>query len=951
MKQILQSARDYLASHSKIKTAGLIALELPGSSNQNPVFAYFTDYFRNVTYNGISFRAGTIKSIGTHKQDRNLTIGSLTFSVTGTDQDEVNRIVESGVSFLDRQVIIYQAVITDDGNILPVDPETNGPLIFFKGRITGGGIKEDIPTNNSPGTSTITWTCSNQFYDFDRVNGRITEDSSHRGLEIIDGQLVPGSGAKRLEYQEDYGFFHSNNTVNIMAKYQVKELRYKMKKKKKFFGLSSSYSLQEYYETVTKEVDLDLNLAAKYLPIVYGVQNIPGIPIFADTELNNPNVIYIVYAFAEGEIDGFLDISIADAPIICYDDGDSEDRTCFGRKRDVGDTMQRLASGTSSTAPSTHGQEYIYNDGNGEIRFWTYHGKADQTAASVLVNLAAQRGFYLQNLNGNGPEYWDSRYKLLDTAYLVARIVINENRTDIPDITADIQGKKVRVYNSDGSFTNNKTSLNGIWQSLDYLTSDIYGAGLDLDDVNVSQLVQEAAILDITDTSYLPVWNTYWRYTGWTDMSRENRQIVQMNTILDGSDSVFNNVQSLLDSFQGSINNLSGEYRLTVEKFSNSPSKINFIDTLGSIELQDTTGKTKYNSVQASIIDPALGWKTNSIVFYNSVFKAQDKNIDKKLQLSFANITNYYTARGMAERELKKSRYAREVQIELPYTFIGYEVNDPIAFTYTRWGWTDKYFLISSVENDRNGKINLTLREYAEDVFINSDQVDDSGNGIPDITNNVLPPRDFRYTPTPIGTSIGNIGKNGELSWLPSFTSNVIYYTIHQTDRLDAYIVDQLNSDANTRLTQDILGQAPGMYVFEIRAVDIYGRRSAPVTITVELNAAKNLSIVPNFRVTNKPPADASQFVGADIMYAWDPVVEEPIVPGLFYTLELYDNVNNLVRSLTLSGGYIYDYLLRDNKADYALFHESNLGINRQIYARIRAEGPNGERSVAWATI
>lgn len=950
MKEILQSAKDYIASKSKIKTAGLIALELPQSSAQNPVFAYFTDYFRDVVYNGISYRAGKVKNISSHKQDRNLTIGTVTFTLTGLDDTELQRVVEAGVSFLDRAVVIHQAIIDDNGDVLPVDPLTNGPLIFFKGRITGGGIKEEVPTTASPGSSTITWTCSNQFYDFDRVNGRITEDAAHRGLEIIDGVLTPGNGAKRLEYQDDFGFFHSNNTVNILAKYQVRELRYKMKKKKKLFGLSSSYSLVEYYETVTKEVDLDLNLAAKYLPTVYGVQNIPGIPIFADTELHNPNVVYIVYAFCEGEIDGFLDFYFADNPMICFDDTDAADRTCFGRKRIAGDTMQRIASGSPDNGTSNHGQEYIYNDGNGDIRIWTFHGKPNQTAASVLVDLAAQQGFYLQNLNGDGPEYWDAKYKLLDTAYAVVKITITENRTDLPDVSADVQGKKVRVYNLDGSFDASKTSLNGIWQTLDYLTSDIYGAGIDLDDLNMPQLISEAKILDTVDTSYEPSWNTYWRYTGWISMGVENRQIVQMNTILDGADSVFKNMQNLLDSYQGAINNLSGQYRVTVEKFSKTPFKINLVDTLGDIELSDTTGKDKYNSVQASLIDPATGWKTNSITFYNSVYKAQDKNLDKKMQLSFANITNYYTARGLAERELKKSRYSREVTIELPYTFIGLEVNDPIALTYTRWNWIDKFFLITEVENNREGGMNITLREYGEDVFINSEQVEDN-SGIPIITPNVLPPRDFLYTPTPAGTLVGNIGKNGELSWLPSLTSNVIYYTIHQTDRLEPYVVDQLTTDPNSRLTQAILGQPPGMYVFEIRAVDIYGRRSTPVTLTVELNAARNLSVVGNFRVTNKPPADQTQFVGADIKYAWDKVPEESFVPGIFYTLELYDNMNNMIRSLKLEGGYIYDYLLINNKSDYALFHEGALGINRQIFARIRAEGPNGERSVAWATI
>lgn len=951
MKEILPDARAFLDTKEKIKTAALISMELPGSSSSSSTFAYYTDYQRDVEYRGITFRAGKIKMVGSHKQDRTLSVGSLTFSITGADDVEVIRLVQQGVSFIDRDITIYQAIIDDNGDILPVDPDTYGPLLYLRGKITSGGIKEDISTNG--GTSTITWTCSNVFYDFERVNGRITDDASHRGLEVVNGQYVPSNGAKREEYQEDYGFFHSNKSVNIMAQYQTKELRYKMKSKKRFFGLSRSYSLKEYYVNVTKEVDLDLNLAAKFLPVVYGVQQIPGIPIFADTAANNPSEVYLVYAFCEGEIDGFLDFYIGDNPMICINPEDSKARTCFGVKKTAGDTMQRIASGLPNSTPSVHGQEYVYNDGNGEIRIWTFHGKRDQSAAQVLVNLAAQRGFYLQNLNGNGPEYWDSRYKLLDTAYAVVKIVLTENRTDLPDISAEVQGKKVRVYKSDGSIASDKTSLNPIWQLLDYLTSDIYGAGLTLDQFKMAQLIQEANILDIIDTSYSQAWQPYWRYVGWENNVSENRQIIQLNTILDGADTVFKNVQSVLDGFKGAINNLSGQYRITVEKYDSSPLKLHYLDTTGEIDLQDTTGRNKYNSVQASIIDPALAWKQNSVVFFNSDYKNQDKGVDKRLQLSFAYITNYYTARGFAERELKKSRYSRQLNITLPYKYIGLECNDAVAFTYPRFGWVDKYFLVDSVENTRDGKLNVVLQEYEQDVFINSQQIDDSGNDIPNVTNTVLPPRDFIYVPTPISTTqdFTTVGKNGELSWLPSFSNNVVYYTIYQSGKLDPYVVDQLVYDPNTRLKLDIKGQPAGLYIFEIRAVDINGRRSSPVTLTVELNAARNLAPVTNFRALNALSYDKSEFTGPDLLLAWDPNPEEELLEGLYYRLELFDSSNTMLRSILIENQWTYDYLLTYNKEDYKTQHSGNIGINRRISARIRAEGPDGEQSVTWTTL
>ncbi|WJZ69812.1 putative baseplate hub protein [Citrobacter phage YZU-L1] len=949
MKKILDSAREYLRTHNKIKTACLITLELPGSTGSSSAYIYLTDYFRDVRYNGILYTSGKVKSITTHKQNRDLSIGSLSFTITGTAEDEVLKLVQNGVSFLDRSISIHQAVIDEEGNILPVDSDTNGPLLYFRGKITGGGIKDNIGTSGIS-TSTITWNCSNQFYDFDRVNGRFTDDAAHRGLEIVAGQLVPSNGAKRPEYQEDYGFFHANKSISILAKYQVQEERYKLQSKKKLFGLSRSYSMKKYYETVTKEVDIDFNLAAKFLPVVYGTQKIPGIPVFADTELHNPNIVYIVYAFCEGEIDGFLDFYFGDVPMICIDPNDSKSRTCFGTKKVAGDTMQRIASGQSSSEPSVHGQEYRYNDGNGDIRIWTYHGRADQSAADVLVNIAKEKGFYLQNMNENGPEYWDSRYKLLDTAYAIVRFTINENRTEIPEVSAEVQGKKTKIYHSDGRVTADKTSLNGIWQTLDYLTSDRYGANITIDQFPLQQLIQEAAILDIIDESYQVSWQPYWRYVGWTDAVGENRQIVQMNTILDTSESVFKNVQGLIESYGGAINNLSGQYRITVEKFSNTPLEIDFLDTYGDLELSDTTGRNKFNSVQASILDPALSWKTNSITFFNSIFKEQDKGLDKKLQLSFANITNYYTARSFADRELKKSRYSRTLTFSLPYHFIGIEPNDPIAFTYGRYGWNKKYFLVDEVENSREGKINITLQEYGEDVFINSEQVDNSGNDIPDVSNNVLPPRDFMYTPTP-GGQVGSIGKNGELSWLPSLTNNVVYYSIVHSGHANPYIIQQLETNPNLRMIQEIIGEPAGLAIFEIRAVDINGRRSSPVTLSVELNSAKNLSVVSNFRVTNTASGDASEFVGPDVKLAWDRIPEEDIIDGIFYTLEIYDNLDRLLRSVRIEDQYVYDYLLIYNKADYALHNEDALGINRKLRFRIRAEGDNGEQSVDWASI
>ena len=56
-----------------------------------------------------------------------------------------------------------------------------------------------------------------------------------------------------------------------------------VKKKKKWFGLKTEYSQQEYQVQEEREADLRFNLDAKYLPVIYGVGKVSGIPVFVDT--------------------------------------------------------------------------------------------------------------------------------------------------------------------------------------------------------------------------------------------------------------------------------------------------------------------------------------------------------------------------------------------------------------------------------------------------------------------------------------------------------------------------------------------------------------------------------------------------------------------------------------------------------------------------------------------
>lgn len=932
---------------NRLKQGHLVILELPETT------LYLTDYMRDVNYGGNTYEAGKIKQISSYTQSRDLTTQNINITITGLDAQHRALFFMLSKSFLGKKAIIYRAFFDNNGNVIPFTNSTGEPYVYYKGKVSTASLDDSSPIGGV-GSSSIKYTISNDFYDIESVQGRFTSDASHRALVNVGGVLVPSGAAKRPEYQDDLGFFYADKSVSILAKYQTKELRYKMSSKRSgglggLLGMKNM-KLVEYYETVDKEVNLDFNLTAKYLPVVYGCQKVPGIPIFCDTEKNNPNSVWVVYAVCEGEIEGFTDIFVDDKPLICYDDADDEDRVCFGRRKYIGDTIQRIASGGASTGPSVHGQRYNYVASDGNMSFWTYHGLANQTAADVLVQIAADQNFYLQSTQGAGSEYWNASMKLLDTAYVVANIIITEDRTSIPTLDFEVIGRKVIKYDSNGNITSsNKTSRNLSWQTLDYMRA-IFGPKIPLDAINIPSFVNAAAVYDAIDTSYESSWCPFWRYLGWEDQSSLNRQVLQTNVLLDTANTVFKNVQNMLAHGDAALCSFSGKYYLSIEKDAVPIATITQADVLGGeISISDNSGKDRYNSVQASIVDPGMGWKASAVTFFNSNFLTEDNGVEKKMNLAFDYITNYYTARSMAERHLKRSRFLRTYSLTLPYKFLGLLPNDVVELDLPSIPEeANRTFIVDSISSSSDGKFSVNLQETNSDVFIVSAQTDNSQNQIPSVTNIVLPPRNVAYTPY---TGGGTILKNGTLSWEGSLTPGVVAYQVYHTNRVEPYSISvNPGEGSSSTFYLDLMNLPSGLITFEVRAVDINGFRSKPATLTVTLNSAKNLSNVTNFVLVNTSKSSSLQFSGNYMQFTWDATPDLAYYNDLKYNLQISTGTGILLRDLLItSTSHTYTYA--EMLADYKAANSNNPGIYRNYVVRIKVVGGSGQESVSWVYV
>lgn len=830
-RNLLSSAITYLESASEVRIAYLVRLELSESTEASKSYIYLTSYQSDITWDNKTYQSGKITEVGSLKQTQGLTNYKLTVSVAGEFQEELDRgLVENlDKSYVGKEVEILLAYLDTGGNVIPMDASTNGPMQYFIGDITDINITESV----IQGTSTVAWSCAGKFQDFELVNGRVTDDAAHRGLvSDEDGAVTPSTGAKKVAYQTDRGFQHANQTINVATKYTTTETRYKLKKS--WGGLKTK--LKSYEAEVERTLELGVDLAASYLPKVYGVRKVAGIPVFIDTLKSNPSTVIVVYAISCGEIDSFLNLYLDGQSIICSSTADQDNRLCLGNQAN-GDTLSAFISDASTTDwdayvnqwPSVHisGERYedinlfpitpirpnsfsrtrtegtshedyfTITDESGNRWLQVFHGTEDQSACSRLVSYAAANNFNLQadwatNTGNPASEYWDADCKLLDTAYIVMEMVVSEEESTIPELEAVVSGTLVSTFDDQLNESTKQYSLNPVWQFLDYMIDPIVGGGLDPSLVDYQSFYDVASIYNQLTTSYGDDYLTYWRYLGWkdepgtnvTDIDGEDhdnqKTRLQTNVAFRTEDTVTKNLEGLLKQFDGTINILGGKYHLSVEDNSTPIADLTAADIKGSIRTKDLSNKDKWNSIRASIQDPGQGWNSTQINFFNSEYLAKDNGIPKKGNVTFNYITNYYTGREWAQIQLAKSRFSRQITFTTYYKYMYLYPNAIVTFTYDRFGYDQKVFRVQSTSLNKDGTIELTLEDFDPATIVGS--IDNSGEATTTIPE-VLPPQNLEFLSLPssrfptIDSELAQ-DTNGLLLWTAPEGASILNYQV-----------------------------------------------------------------------------------------------------------------------------------------------------------------------------
>lgn len=448
-------------------------------------------------YNISNFRENNV--IRVTKIDDTLTAGSVSMGIRLTSEEIKSILIDKNVaeysSFINREVFIYK-IFQKDGAVV------GAPILLFK------GIISNVSFEDGDKGIVVSWGLTSHWGDFAQVKGRLTSDDFHRALDQ-NGVPQPGSALKP-EYAYDMGFLHAETSLNTLATYTVKVEKQKIKTKKGFLGIGAKVKVKKYYVDEARNTELDFQLAARAIPLHYGVRLTEGIPIFADTLKNDSSTVYVIYALGEGPIASIYDVYVDGKSLICNDKSDLDARSlqtadntipvlCRGRA-DRGDVLGGSLSTNPNDTPISfydtteppegtitwyfwkllhqNYQPYIppvdtasYNSTgvgvvDGETIYLTspidmsidfFAGTPGQKASSQLITIAAANNFKTQadywHASPNAPDYWGPNHRLLDTAYVVCKFKITEGETEIPPLEFILHSKVIECYNYDYSYT------------------------------------------------------------------------------------------------------------------------------------------------------------------------------------------------------------------------------------------------------------------------------------------------------------------------------------------------------------------------------------------------------------------------------------------------------------------------------------------------------------------
>jgi len=442
------------------------------------------------------------------------------------------------------------------------------------------------------------------------------------------------------------------------------------------------------------------------------------------------------------------------------------------------------------------------------------------------------------------PDKWKSTAVLRGFTYTVVRLNLTqaEFQGGMPTIEVKMKGKKLYDFRT----ATTAWSDNPVLATYDYLTSEM--CGIDPADIPLSQYIAAANICD----EVFPFGKKY-----------------TLNGTVTGSQSQAQVLEQMAQSMAGSI--VSTTWAIRAGKYSAPVMVLQQEDIVGSLGV--TPGMSDmdtYNSVRGQYISPENTYvSTDYKPYQNAILLAADgREIWSDIDLPFTD--SLQRVHNLCRIFMERNRNAYTVKGDFSLKAWKLQIGDRCTLDSPYFGWDNKIFEVTDKKYTPNSTVELTLKEDAESIWDDADQV------VADATPNTGLPNPFLIdkissVTCQSGTDVLQLSQTGELisrilvTWpVPTEQSTVATGTIEvEWQRLEETTWGRISlsgDEPQVYITPVIDG---GFYTVRARYVDPY------------FNVKSDWTYASLHQVVGKtaPPPNIVDFNISGSIITWTPVV------------------------------------------------------------------------------
>ena len=525
------------------------------------------------------------------------------------------------------------------------------------------------------------------------------------------------------------------------------------------------------------------------IPVIYGERLTGGTRVFMETSGTDNTYLYMSIVMAEGEINDITEI-LVDDKVVTW--------------------ASALSDGTEVEVNSSDSN--FYKDSTSLIRVQPFYGTDGQSASSLLSTL----------------DNWGTNHKLSGLCYLAIRFKWNQDAfTGVPKVQAKIQGKKVKTYNASLVEQTASYQTNPSWCLLDYLTNARYGKGLAISEIDL-QSFYDASL--ICETQVTP-------YSGGSDIN-----IFDINTAIDTSRSILDNVREFLKGCRGYLPYNAGKYNLIIETTGTASITLTEDNIIGGYSLSTPTKNDRYNRVIVGFVNPDRNYQVDEVQFppiddsglpsadQHETMKTADGGFLLEGRFDFTTITSQYQAEEMAEVILRRSREALSLGINVDFNGYDLAIGDIVNITHSSIGFSAKPFRVIGITFNQDLTVGLSLVEYQDNHYQWSEKAEATTVPSTNLPNpfNVQPPASVTLDDQLIEYNDGTVIVALDVTIGASPDSFVDYYQVEYKLSTDSdYIIYAQGSGLNHRVL-NVIDQ--NVYDVRVKAVSSIGSSSTYVT-------------------------------------------------------------------------------------------------------------------------